>query len=116
MKKKSANYLTYIPVHNESYRFKINEDGLVTIFKENTGVMNRLAQKFLGKPEISSIHLDRMGSFIWNEIDGRKNLIEIAESVKGEFGPEAEPLYERLVQYVRTLERCGFIYVRPSGD
>ena len=43
----------------------------------------------------------------------KARLIEkIAELVKVEFGDKAEPLYDRLVQYIRNLEAYGFVEVQ----
>lgn len=115
MKKKkiiSSNYLDFIPIPCESLKSETDPTGLVTIFIENKGFFHYLAQKFLKKPAISQIHLDKMGSFIWLLIDGNHSIYEIAKNVKEHFGEEAEPLYNRLVQYVRTLEDYGFIYIK----
>ena len=57
-----------------------------------------------------------MGNFIWPLIDGKRNLIEISELVHEEFGDKAEPLYNRLVQYIKTLEAYGFITVNPGAE
>ena len=73
-----------------------------------------LAQKILKKPKVSQIHLDEMGNFVWPLIDGTRTVYEIAQLVKEEFGEKAEPLYERLVQYIQNLENYGFIEVREK--
>lgn len=109
----SANYLEFIPVHGE-VKFEITEDGQVTIFQENTGLFNVIAQKLFKKPRVSQIHLDKMGNFIWPLIDGKRDILAIAELVNLEFGQEAEPLYNRLVQYLRNLESYGFIEIKES--
>lgn len=108
------NYLDYVPCHNPEIKYEIDGEHKVTIFQENKGMFNFIAQKLFKKPRISQIHLDEMGNFIWPLMDGERNLIEIAELVKAEFGEKAEPLYNRLVQYVRTLETYGFITVKPK--
>lgn len=108
------NYLDYVPCHNPEIKYEIDGEHKVTIFQENKGMFNFIAQKLFKKPRISQIHLDEMGNFIWPLMDGERNLIEIAELVKAEFGEKAEPLYNRLVQYVRTLETYGFIAVEPK--
>ena len=108
------NYLDYVPCHNPEIKYEIDGEHKVTIFQENRGMFNFIAQKLFKKPRISQIHLDEMGNFIWPLMDGERNLIEIAELVKAEFGEKAEPLYNRLVQYVRTLETYGFITVKPK--
>lgn len=107
----SANYLEYVPIHNPKVQYKVFDDKKVTLYQENKGLFNLIAQKILKKPKISQIHLDEMGNFIWPLIDGKRNLIEISELVKAEFGEKAEPLYNRLVQYIKTLESYGFIIV-----
>ena len=52
---------------------------------------------------------DEMGNFIWPLMDGKNTVYDIAEQVKAHFGEKAEPLYNRLVQYMRNLESYGFI-------
>lgn len=86
-----------------------DENGVVTLEKENKGVFNKLAQVILKKPKISYIHLDEMGSFIWPLIDGETDIIELGEKVKEHFGEKAEPLYERLAKYIQILESYDFI-------
>ena len=90
-KAESANYLDYVPMHNEDkYPFQTDDNGAVTIMVENKGVFNKIAQVVFRKPRISKIHLDDMGNFIWPYIDGTRT-------------------YKRLVQYFKTLESYGFI-------
>jgi len=107
-KNKQGNYLEYIPIPHRDLKYEVVE-GCVTIFRENKGIFNFLAQKFLKKPRISQIHLDEMGNFIWPLMNGQNDIIAIAESVKTEFGEKAEPLYDRLVQYIKTLVSYGFV-------
>ncbi len=105
----SKNYLDFVPVHHEQYEYTIEDSGAVTILVENKGLFNRIAQKCFKKPKISHIHLDEMGNFIWPLIDGKHTVYDISELVHEQFGEKAEPLYNRLVQYMRNLENCGFI-------
>ena len=110
-KEKSENYLDFIPVRSDKYKWEADEDGNVTIFVENKGVFNRLAQVLLKKPKVSQIHLQGIGNFIWPLIDGKTSIYELGISIKEHFGDEAEPLYERLAEYMRILERYGFIII-----
>lgn len=112
---KSANYLDFIPNHCTSLRYTVDEQGNVTLFQENKGVFHFLAQKMLKKPKVSQIHLDEMGNFVWPLIDGTRTVYEIAQLVKEEFGEKAEPLYDRLLQYIQNLENYGFIEVREKN-
>ncbi len=110
--KQSNNYLNYIPVHNDAFSYEMDEDGKVTILVENKGPFNRMAQVLFKKPKVTKIHLDEMGNFIWPLMDGKRTVYEIAQLVKNEFGEKAEPLYNRLVQYMRNLESYQFVVMR----
>lgn len=114
--KKSENYLDLIPLCDEKYRWQQDENGNVTVFVENTGLFNRAAQKLLKKPKVSQVHLEEIGSFIWPLIDGKRSVYDIAQLVKTEFGQKAEPLFERLVPYMRSLENCGFIQFKSAQN
>lgn len=113
MKKKKTvipkNYLEKIPLRNCRVDWKTEESGRITLEIENTGWANRIAQKLFGKPKISYVHLDETGSFLWPKLNGEKNIIELGELVKEEFGENAEPLYERLARYFQVLKSYNFI-------
>lgn len=109
MKNKTENYLEKIPCKKQELNWSQDEKGIITLEVENRGLANRIAQKLLKKPKISYIHLEEFGSFIWTVIDGEKDIIAIGESVHEQFGEKAEPLYERLSQYIKTLANYGFI-------
>ena len=50
-KAESANYLDYVPMHNEDkYPFQTDDNGAVTIMVENKGVFNKIAQVVFRKP------------------------------------------------------------------
>ena len=93
MKKKdnviSANYLEKIPMRPEEIGWSTDEKEIVTLDIENTGVMNRIAQKLFHKPKVTHVHLDATGSFVWPLLDGKKNIIELGELVKDHFGEDA---------------------------
>ena len=103
------NYLEKIPLRSEKVDWKTEKDGSITLLIENTGWANRIAQKIFGKPKVSFIHLDEMGSFLWPRLNGEINIIKLGELVKEEFGQKAEPLYERLAKYFQILESYKFI-------
>ena len=112
MKKKTIipkNYLDRKPMRNPSLRWSADENGAVTLEKENVGVANRIAQKLLGKPRVSFIHLDTMGSFLWPLLDGRQDITALGKLVDERFGEEAHPLYERLARYMQILDSYGFL-------
>lgn len=112
MRKKKVieeNFLDKIPFHKEGLSYSTDDNGNVTLEMENKGAVNRIAQFLIRKPKVSYIHLEEFGSFIWPLIDGKKDIHEIGEKVQEHFGDKANPLYERLSVYFKTLESYGFV-------
>lgn len=103
------NFLDYIPVKNPEFLWEFNKKGHVEIAMKNKGFFNRIAQLFFQRPGVSFIELDDMGTFIWRQIDGKKDVYEISEEVKKKFGENAKPLYTRLCQYVKILRNYKLI-------
>ena len=115
MKRKKVieeNFLEKIPFHKENLGYSIDDNGNVTLEMENTGVVNKIAQKLLRKPKVSYIHLEEFGSFIWPVIDGNKTIYDIAKEVEEHFGEKANPLFERISTYFTMLERYEFVTLR----
>lgn len=108
MKKESDNYLDKIPKRSLELTWE-NLDGNIVLQKENKGTLNVVFQKVFKKPKVSMIHLDKKGSFIWKNIDGKMSIYEIGQKLSKEFGDEAQPLYERLLFYINTLHSYKFI-------
>lgn len=109
MAKQQDNYLDYIPKHNSLYECRDNKKGNVEIKVHNKGLFNRIAQLIARKPKYSYIELDKFGSFVWRQMDGERNIYDISKLVKEEFGDKAEPLYERLCQFIKILHKNHFI-------
>jgi len=109
---KSDNFLDYVFEIKNGLTWTTDESGEVIVDMENTGITNRIAQKFFHKPAISHIHLEGMGSYIFTCIDGKKSVYEIGQLVKEKYGEEAEPLYERLSVYMKNLKNVGYITLK----
>lgn len=107
-KKQSENYLDYVPVVDPRNTWS-EEDGKVTIHMVHRGFYAAIAQKFFHTPRVSHIGLDGYGSYLWTQIDGKKTVGQLADAMKARFGPEAEPLYDRLVKYMQILRNNHFI-------
>ncbi len=103
------NYLDRIPIRPATLQWKTDKQGVVTLEVENTGWVNWIAQKCFGRPRISYIHLDKLGSFVWPLIDGERDITALGKLVEAEFGEEAHPLYERLARYFQILDSYHFV-------
>lgn len=108
IKKKETNFLDYVPAVKEDLTW--HDDGEnVVLHLENKGFYNRVAQKFFNAPPVSKISLDQYGSFVWKQIDGKRNVLQIGDLMKTHFGSNAEPAYDRAAQFVKMLHNAGFI-------
>ena len=103
------NYLDKIPSRAKSIEWTTDGDGIVTLEIKNTGWANKIAQVLFKRHKISYIHLDKMGSFIWPIMDGKKDITAIGKLVEQRFGKEAHPLYERLAKYFQIMDSYHFI-------
>lgn len=113
MSKAKKNFMDFIPVCNPNYTWEADKGGKVTVHVVNKGFYNWLAQKLFRRPRISHIALDEYGSFVWQQMDGVRNVYEISKLVAKEFGKDAEPIVERLVKYIQILYQNKFIgYVK----
>lgn len=54
---------------------------------------------------VPRVRLDDTGSFAWKRLDGERSVREVAGAVRERFGPDAEPVEERLGSFVRLLRR-----------
>ena len=100
--RKSENFLNYVPKISYANKWEEN-DGQVTIHIINKGFCNKIVQVLFKKPKVTHIDLDLYGSFVWLSIDGKKTVSEVADILKNRFGNKVEPLYERLVLYMKIL-------------
>lgn len=110
--KKFDNFLDAVPVKNPEINFTKDDNGIVTLEIENKGLMNRVFQKLLKKPKITYIHMEELGSFVWQIIDGESDITALGKKVEEHFGDKANPLYERLSQYIKILESYNFITLK----
>ena len=108
-KKQRKNYLDLIPKRAASLTWTADEEGLITLEVENTGVFNRIAQKLFKRPKYTKVHMEKYGSFLWPLIDGAHTVMELADLQKAEFGDEVDPLYPRVVKYMQIMESYHFI-------
>ncbi|MDI6802953.1 MAG: PqqD family protein [Bacteroidota bacterium] len=107
-KKKSEfdklNILDLIPIR--MFEYEVQEDEKVTL------LIPKFRDKFLGKylqPYIKrkfyKVKLDKYGSFVWRQCDGRTTVNEIAERLRQKYGAEAEPAVERVAKFIQHLYR-----------
>lgn len=115
-KKQQKNYLDLIPERAAALTWSTDDEGIVVLEVENTGVFNRIAQKLFKKPKYTKVHMEKYGSFLWPLIDGERSVMELADLQKAEFGEEVEPLYPRVVKYMQIMESYHFISFKNHSE
>ena len=103
------NYLDGIPEKSNHVHWKEKDDGLIQLIIYRDSLLDKAMRKLFFTPDKFLVDLDAMGSFIWKQIDGKKTIYEIALLVKDRYQEEAEPLYDRLIQYINILKNNKFI-------
>ena len=105
------NFLDYVPCRLRDFEFL--DDGLVEVHVPRFGRhrVGRTIQRALKLSDFK-IRLDRFGSFVWQRCDGERSLFSIGREMKEHFGEEIEPVYERLVFFVRQMMKGKLIEVK----
>ncbi len=110
-KDKNVNFLDLIPQRN--CRCEKTGDGridlLVPRFKNR--FMKKIALK-LGRSEFITLHLDALGSLVWDRVDGSRTVEQIGKLVEKENEAFTHQLYERLTQFLSSLSRHRLIQFR----
>lgn len=108
MKTKNAkkdNFLDYIPEYCEGIELIQEECQEVILVKRK----NRLLSKYREKDRAGRIELDSLGGYVCKNIDGKHSVFEIAQQLENEFGEKAEPLYQRLILFLKILNQKNLI-------
>jgi len=113
--KDKDNMLDYVPVKSNKIETKIKDDQTIDLIVPRDGWFDSLVRKIAKTPERKVITLDNLGSGVWRLIDNKRNIGEIALVIKNEYGEEANPLYKRLLNFIRILKNNDFIEFRRAN-
>lgn len=96
--------------------WETGKDNRVTLLipKFSKGILARTLQPRLRRP-LFRINLDEFGSFVWLSCDGNADVRSIGEEMMHKFGPAAEPVFDRIGQFLRQLEGSKFIDFQDSS-
>ena len=115
-RKRTKNYLDFVPAINPVNTWDMDDKGdAVTVHMVNRGLYHWIAQKLFRSPRISHINLDEYGSFLWLRIDGARSVGDLADELRAQFGEAAEPIYDRLVHYIKVLYNNRLIVFCRTG-
>ena len=105
---KSINTLDLTPI--KLYPEEEGKDELVTVIVPK--FKNKIAVKLVS-PRLKSDHfkikLDKFGSAVWLEINGKAKVDQIIKDLKKKFGDEIQEEHERTTKFIFQLYTQGFI-------
>ena len=108
-KKESRNYLDYVPVRNPEIEYETGDDGIVILYVEWKGFYHRIAQRFFHRPRVSDITMDAYGSFVWEGIDGKRDVHALSQELDGRF-PGMEKSLSRLIKFLEIMHDNHLIF------
>ena len=101
-------FLLFIPKRAE-LEWSTNKEGFVEIktpkFKSNIG---KSFCKVIKKENYFSANMDKLGSLVWKNCDGKKNVKEILKILEKEFQKE-ENLDQRLILFLQQMNSLRYI-------
>lgn len=108
MPKQRKNFMDYVPRHNKNYTYSTSKDNIVTVNIVWKGPYHKIATVLFHKPAESHIDLDKVGSYIWLQMDGVRTVLELSELLSKQF-PDLERPVDRLAKFLTLLHNNQFI-------
>ncbi|HIH98446.1 MAG TPA: PqqD family protein [Thermoplasmata archaeon] len=106
-KTKEKNLLELVPQKTKEFK---EDGGRIVIFYPKYHI--KFIAKKVKNPHYE-IKLDNFGSFVWKQIDGNRNVEEIANKLKEIFGEKVEPVNNRVSLFIQQLVRRDLIRFNP---
>lgn len=107
----NEDVLNIIYKKNEDISFELDDKNIVIILNKQEHKIQKIFRKIGFKiPEYQKIEMDKVSSYIFLLIDGKKTVKEIGEIVDEHFGEKIHPLYERLLLFLNHIDvNCHYI-------
>ena len=99
---KKANSLEMTPIR--MFEHIIDKEGKLTIIVPK--FKNKAYRNFFiptWRTENIKIKLDELGSAMWLEIDGKRNVQDICNALTEKFGAQIHPAEERVIKFISKL-------------
>ncbi|MEG2353530.1 MAG: PqqD family protein [Clostridium sp.] len=114
------NFLLYVP-YRKHQNWEVKKGFVHLVF-----IHDKFAEKFLRwmskKPTVSDMKFDRMGSCVWQSMDGINNVYEIGQKLlelpelkkeyanikEEEYIDGCHPIYGRLIMFLRYMNKKGW--------
>lgn len=109
--KNNEEVLNLVFKKSEKIEYEVSSDGIVTILEKQDHKVQNFFRKLKFKiPMYKKMELDEYGSFIFLQIDGKKNVEELGIKLEEKYGEESHPLYERILLFLNHIDvNCHYI-------
>jgi hypothetical protein len=106
--RQSINLLELTPEQRATWETAENGNVVVLIPKFQHELLVKWLVPHLKNPHVR-VKLDRLGSFVWKQCDGRTTVAEIAERLRSEFTETAESAEDRIRTFLLMLEKSDLV-------
>jgi hypothetical protein len=100
----------------ERVRTEVGKDG-VTVLVSTTPVpmrYGRLLGRFLGRERIARVILDENGTFFWRQIDGIRDLGQIANAVRKQMNRPEMEARAAVISFTKDLMKRNLLSLKVS--
>ncbi|HEY8890811.1 MAG TPA: PqqD family peptide modification chaperone [Clostridium sp.] len=96
---------------SNNLEYEVDKDNIVTILEKQEHKVQKFFRKLRFRiPEYKKTSLDEYGSCVFLQIDGKKTVKDIGESLVAMHGDKVQPLYERLLLFLNHIDvNCHYI-------
>jgi hypothetical protein len=109
--KSNEDVLNIIYKISDKFEYEVDKDNIVTILEKQDHKVQKFFRKLKFRiPEYKKTSLDEYGSWIFLQIDGKKNVKDLGESLETKYGDKVHPLYERLLPFLNHIDiNCHYV-------
>ena len=109
---KKQDYLTLVPQTTVSWQI-LPDGGIELETKDENEPTGRFQKLFHRKPQ-ENVQLDAFGTRVWQLIDGKRTVKEIADSLQSGSAEPEKALQDQLTTFLAILQRSGCIAFEKS--
>jgi hypothetical protein len=101
-------FLNFKPVREDFEWYKTDEDLVRIVVPKFKGSLGKKFCRLLGREETFTVNLDKIGSSVWENCDGKHNVKQILELLEKQF-PDEENLIHRLILFLQQMKKLRYI-------
>jgi len=110
---RKEEWLKLVPLADCGY--ETEADRVVLLIPRARNPILKFFVSFLNSKPFFRLKLDEVGSFVWKQIDGKRDIQEICYNLESEFAERVAPADERTVEFFKRLYLYRAVhFVKPQ--